>query len=189
MNSEIEKDPSGIEIPRTDDGYALPKFDSDEMLTDQNEFPESGETLPLTDFVPGSTDNNNQTSGARAQCSFKILVLDLVLLRATAFTCSQEHWREALCLQGSWKIIHSKHTDKLIQVAWSWSETPSLQHLRGKGFADKSALVRHKLIYSEEKPFGCRICMKAFADRSVLVISGSHAHHFLLQVFCAIFDR
>ncbi|CAG0903729.1 unnamed protein product [Cyprideis torosa] len=66
MNSEIGKEPSGIEIPRADVEYALPKFDANEILTDQNEFPESWETPLLTDFVPGSTDNNNQTSGARA---------------------------------------------------------------------------------------------------------------------------
>ncbi|CAG0898184.1 unnamed protein product, partial [Cyprideis torosa] len=56
MNSEIEKEPSDFEAPRAHVvGYALPKFDANEILPDQNEFPE---------FVPGSTDNNNQTIGA-----------------------------------------------------------------------------------------------------------------------------
>ncbi|CAG0901923.1 unnamed protein product [Cyprideis torosa] len=66
MNPEIEKEPSDFEAPRADVGYALPKFDANEILTDQNEFPESWGTPPQAVFVPGSTDNNNQTSGERA---------------------------------------------------------------------------------------------------------------------------
>ncbi|CAG0898183.1 unnamed protein product [Cyprideis torosa] len=108
MNSEIEKEPSDFEAPRADVGYALPKFDANEILTDQKKFPESGETPPLTDFVPGSTDNNNQTSGAHARDEIEV----------------------------------SENEGKA-QVDPQWRET-----------------------------FACRICGKAFADRSALVTSG-----------------
>ncbi|CAG0900066.1 unnamed protein product [Cyprideis torosa] len=67
MNSEVEKEPSGFEILGEDDGYALPKFDGIEVLTDHKESTESGETAPLTDIVPGSMDNKNQTSVASDQ--------------------------------------------------------------------------------------------------------------------------
>ncbi|CAG0903914.1 unnamed protein product [Cyprideis torosa] len=72
MNSEIEKEPSDFEAPRANVGYALPKFDGIEASTDHNEFPESGETAPLADFVPRTTDNNNKTSAARAPDQIKV---------------------------------------------------------------------------------------------------------------------
>ncbi|CAG0901776.1 unnamed protein product [Cyprideis torosa] len=67
MNSEVEKEPSGFEILREDDGYALPKSDGIEVLADHKGSTESGETAPLTDIVPGSMDTKNQTSVASDQ--------------------------------------------------------------------------------------------------------------------------
>ncbi|CAG0907312.1 unnamed protein product, partial [Cyprideis torosa] len=64
MNSEVEKEPSGVEIPRPDDGFALPKFDGMEISTGHHGFPDSGKTTPLKDIVPGYTENDNQTGGA-----------------------------------------------------------------------------------------------------------------------------
>ncbi|CAG0909278.1 unnamed protein product, partial [Cyprideis torosa] len=63
MNSEVEKEPSDFEVPRADDGYALPKFDGVEVLNDHHEFSESGETVPRTDVLPRCMDNDNKTSG------------------------------------------------------------------------------------------------------------------------------
>ncbi|CAG0895617.1 unnamed protein product [Cyprideis torosa] len=67
MNSEVEKEPSGFEILREDDGYAIAKFDGIEVLNDHKESTESSETAPLMDIVPGSMDNKNQTSVASDQ--------------------------------------------------------------------------------------------------------------------------
>ncbi|CAG0905101.1 unnamed protein product, partial [Cyprideis torosa] len=67
MNSEVEKESSGFEISRQDDGFASPKFDGMEILTGHQGFPESGKTTPLKDIVPGYTDNDNQTCGASDQ--------------------------------------------------------------------------------------------------------------------------
>ncbi|CAG0909800.1 unnamed protein product, partial [Cyprideis torosa] len=67
MNSEVEKEASGFEMLREDDGYALAKFDGIEVLTDHKESTESGETAPLTDIVSGSMDNRNKTSVASDQ--------------------------------------------------------------------------------------------------------------------------
>ncbi|CAG0903844.1 unnamed protein product [Cyprideis torosa] len=62
MNSETEKEPSGLELSEADDGCTLPKFDGIEVLSDHNEFQESGETAPEKD--PGSTHNSSQTGDA-----------------------------------------------------------------------------------------------------------------------------
>ncbi|CAG0909461.1 unnamed protein product, partial [Cyprideis torosa] len=64
MNSETEKEPSGLELSEADDGCALPKFDGIEVLSDHKEFQESGETAPLKDAVPGSNHNSSQTGDA-----------------------------------------------------------------------------------------------------------------------------
>ncbi|CAG0900064.1 unnamed protein product [Cyprideis torosa] len=67
MNSEVEKEPSDFEVPRADDGYALPKFDGVEVSNDHHEFSESGETVPRTDVLPRCMYNKKQTGGAPDQ--------------------------------------------------------------------------------------------------------------------------
>ncbi|CAG0901592.1 unnamed protein product [Cyprideis torosa] len=115
MNSEVEKEPSGFEILRRDDGYGLPKSDGIEVLTDHKGSTESGETAPLTDVVPGSMDNKNHTSvasvGTRAQIE-TLCVQDLwkIIRTEQRFIQPQvdSHRSETFCLQNLWKSIRTK---------------------------------------------------------------------------------
>ncbi|CAG0898567.1 unnamed protein product, partial [Cyprideis torosa] len=184
MNSEIEKEPSGIEIPRADDGYALPKFEANEMLTDQHEFRESEETPLLTDFVPGSTDNNNQTSGARAPDQIEVSEDEGPVRKGKNSRIHCQQKKRFICGVCG-KSVSTKQNLQSHEFIHT-GEKPFACRICGKSFADRSALGRHELIHSGEKPFACkaqvdpqwretfacRICGKAVADRSALVTSG-----------------
>ncbi|CAG0902000.1 unnamed protein product [Cyprideis torosa] len=141
MNSEVEKEHSAFEILGEDDGYALPKFDGIEVLTDHKESTESGQTAPLTNIVPGSMENKNQTSVASDPIEWK-----------KRFTCG-------VC----GKSLSTKRNLQTHEFIHS-GEKPFACRICGKSFAQSGHLTRHKLSHTGEKPFPCRICGKSFAQ-------------------------
>ncbi|CAG0879953.1 unnamed protein product [Cyprideis torosa] len=180
MNALIEKEPSGFEAPRPDDGYALSKFDGMEFsLADHHQRPELGETAPLTDVALRFKDNNSRTGGAPDQ----IEVSD-----EEGTERKEKNTRDGF--RSKWGLrCHQKKHSEGNQSACALCDQPFRlledleKHLKwhihsgkpfacktcGKAFTDRSALRRHKMIHSGEKPFACRICGKAFVWRGDLV--------------------
>ncbi|CAG0896476.1 unnamed protein product [Cyprideis torosa] len=188
MNSEIEKELSGINVPRADAGYALPKFDGINVLTDDYEFPESGETVPPT-YVPGSMDNNNQTGGAPDQIEVSEDEGTVRKRKNSRGHCQQKKrfacavCGKSLSTKQSLQFHEFTHTGEKPFASFDYrsvllsherihsGENPFACRICGKSFAQSGHLSRHKLRHTAEKPFACRICGKAFAYRSNL---GSH---------------
>ncbi|CAG0903291.1 unnamed protein product [Cyprideis torosa] len=171
MNSEIEKEPSDFEARRADVGYALPKFDANEILTDQNEFPESWETPPLTAFVPGSTDNNNQTSGGRARDQIESGHLSTHKLIHSGD--GEKPFGCRICGKGfRSKCLNRgpRSCSASCDGFYFFPRTPERRALPAGFVEDYSLIGVLYLIQSGEKPFACRIYRKAFADRGALVM-------------------
>ncbi|CAG0904640.1 unnamed protein product, partial [Cyprideis torosa] len=57
MASEIQKEPSALEVESMDEAVYLTKLDNSEVSIDSNDFSGSGETMPLPAVIPGSIDN------------------------------------------------------------------------------------------------------------------------------------
>ncbi|CAG0903671.1 unnamed protein product [Cyprideis torosa] len=106
-----------------------------ETLTDQNEFPESWETPPQTVFVPGSTDNNNQTSGARARDEIEVNEDEGPVRKGKNSRNNGQQKKSFIC------------------------------GVCGKSLSTKQRLQSHEFTHTGEKPFGCRVCGKSFALR------------------------
>ncbi|CAG0894916.1 unnamed protein product [Cyprideis torosa] len=125
--------------PRTTDNeYALPKFDANEILTDPDEFRESEETPLLTDFVPGSTDNNNQTSSARARDQIEVSEDEGPIRKRKNSRSHCQQKKRFTC------------------------------GVCGKSLSTKQSLQYHEFTHTGEKPFACRVCGKSFAQRGHL---------------------
>ncbi|CAG0894468.1 unnamed protein product, partial [Cyprideis torosa] len=61
MASEVQKEPSGLEVQSLDEVYHMTKSEDFEVPNHPNDFSGSGETVPLQDVIPESMDNGNQT--------------------------------------------------------------------------------------------------------------------------------
>ncbi|CAG0886796.1 unnamed protein product [Cyprideis torosa] len=161
MNALIEKEPSGFEPPRADDGYALSKFDGMEFsLADHHQYPESGETAPLTDVALRFKDNNNRTGGAPDQIEVSDEEGTERKEKNTRGNCQQKkRFTCAVC----GKSLSTKQHLRSHEFTHT-GEKPFACRICGKAFADGSALGKHKLVHTGDKPFACRICRKSFAQ-------------------------
>ncbi|CAG0882994.1 unnamed protein product, partial [Cyprideis torosa] len=164
MNSEVEKEPSGVEIQGADDGFAFPKFDGMEVLADHHEFAESGETAAPTDTVPGYTENDNQTGDASDQ--IEVSEDGGTVRKGKNSRCHCQREKRFTCgvcgksLSTNQKLESHEFTHT--------GEKPFACRICGKPFAQSGTLSKHKLIHTGEKPFACRICGKAFGDKANL---------------------
>ncbi|CAG0899411.1 unnamed protein product [Cyprideis torosa] len=61
MDSQIQKEPSGLEVQSLDQVSHFTKSEDFEVPNHPNDFSGLGETLPLKDVIPGSKNNGNQT--------------------------------------------------------------------------------------------------------------------------------
>ncbi|CAG0901082.1 unnamed protein product, partial [Cyprideis torosa] len=164
MNSEVEKEPSGFEIPRPDDGFALPKFDGMEILTGHQGFPESGKTTPLKDIVPRYTENDNQTGGPSDQIEVSEDGGTVRKRKNSRGHCKQKK-RFTCGVCG--KSLSTKQSLQFHEFTHT-GEKHFACRIYGKSFAQSSVLSRHTLTHTGEKPFSCRICGKAFSRSSSL---------------------
>ncbi|CAG0896579.1 unnamed protein product, partial [Cyprideis torosa] len=114
MNSEVEKEPSDFEVPRADDGYALPKFDEVQVLNDHKEFSESGETTPLTDIVPGSIGNKNQTSVASDQIEKSVSICFSGSLKRGPVDQSIPVTLDGVAIPTSEEVLHLGHKLRVV---------------------------------------------------------------------------
>ncbi|CAG0906675.1 unnamed protein product, partial [Cyprideis torosa] len=164
MNSEVEKEHSGFEILREDDGYALPKFDGIEVLTDHKGSTESGQTAPLTNIVPGSMDSKNQTSLASDQIEVSE---DEGTVRKGKISRGHSQQKKRFTCGVCGKSLSSKQNLQTHEFTHT-GDKPFACRICGRSFAQSNDLSRHKLTHTGYKPFACNTCGKAFADRSVL---------------------
>ncbi|CAG0906085.1 unnamed protein product [Cyprideis torosa] len=177
MNSEIEKEPSDFEARRADVGYALPKFDANEILSDQNEFPESWETPPLRVFVPGSTDNNNQTSGAHARDEIEVSEDEGPVRKGKNSRSNGQQKKRLICgvcgkSLSTKQRLQSHEFTHTGEKPFGCRRTPERRAFPAEFVEDHSHREHtHKLIHVGEKPFACRIFGKTVADRSALMTS------------------
>ncbi|CAG0900978.1 unnamed protein product [Cyprideis torosa] len=164
MNSEVEKEPSDFEVPRADDGYALPKLDGIEVLIDHKGSTESGETTPLTDIIQGYTKSDSETGGAPDQIEVSEDGGTVRKGKNSRGHCQQKKrftcdvCRKSLSTKQRLQSHEFTHT----------GEKPFSCRICGKsfaqshGFQSKAGLHNHEKKHSKENQSTCALCGQPF---------------------------
>ncbi|CAG0901848.1 unnamed protein product, partial [Cyprideis torosa] len=157
MASEIQKEPSGLEVQSLDEVLHLAKLEDSQVFSDPNDFSGSGEAVLLQDIAPGPMDSNNLTCDIPDQVEDSEDDGTVRKGKNSGGHCQQKK-RFACAVCG--KSLSSKKSLQSHERTHT-QEKPFACRICGKSFAHSSNLSRHKLIHTGEKPFACRICGKS----------------------------
>ncbi|CAG0903135.1 unnamed protein product [Cyprideis torosa] len=141
MASEIQKEPSGLEVQSLDEVSHMTKSDDFEVPNQSNDFSGLGETVSLQDVIPESMDNRNQTCDVPDQ--IEVSEDDGTVRKGnnSGGHCQQKkRFTCAVC----GKSLSSKQRLQSHERTHT-GEKPFACNICGKEFADRSALARHKL--------------------------------------------